>query len=68
MKRLSVILIGALALSFNACEMHKASELAEEPQHEEAGAVREGAAAEHGDKEKGEAKPGEAPKFFPEKK
>ena len=66
MKKLSVIVLGALALSFNACEMHKASELAEE--HEEAGAAKEGAAAEHGEKEKAEVKPGEAPKFFPEKK
>jgi hypothetical protein len=67
MKKLSVIVLGALALSFNACEMHKASELADEPKQEE-GAAKESAAAEHGDKEKGEAKPGEAPKFFPEKK
>lgn len=66
MKRFSVIVLAALALSFNSCEMHKASELEEE--HAEAASPKEGAAAEPADKEKTDGKPGEAPKFFPEKK
>ena len=71
MKWPSIVIIFALALLSNACEMHKASELAEEkPGSEEAAATKEGAPAESADKEKKaeDGKPGEAPKFFPEKK
>lgn len=64
MKWSSVLLICALALLSNACEQHKASELAEEKPGAE---VQHGATAEK-EKKAEEGKPGEAPKFFPEKK
>lgn len=81
MKRLSVLLLSALALFVNACEKHPAYRLPDEH------ATQFGAhAAGHGSGEHlpaqpaaghapaaaatpaAEAKPGEAPKFFPEKK
>lgn len=70
MKWPSLVLAAALALLSNACEMHKASELEEEPHHEKTPAGhKEGAATENAGKANaGEATPGEAPKFFPEKK
>lgn len=71
MKRFSILLIGALALLSNACEMHHASELEEEHGHGDAPAEhKSGAAAEekHEEKKTEDGKPGEAPKFFPETK
>jgi len=83
MKRLSVLLLGALALFVNACEKHPASQLPAEHamefgKHLEGhGAAGHGAdshapkaAAEHAPAapQAEAAKPGEAPKFFPEKK
>jgi hypothetical protein len=69
MKWPSILLICALALLSNACEMHKASELEEEAHGSEAHAeAKEGAPAESAEKKAEDGKPGEAPKFFPEKK
>jgi len=66
MKWISIPTICALALLTNACEMHKASELEEEPAGAEAHEKAE--AKESPEKKTEEGKPGEAPKFFPEKK
>jgi len=72
MKWYSVLLVCALALLSNACEMHKASEL-EEPSAGPA-ELKEGSTAVNPDtakrdeKKADDGKPGEAPKFFPEKK
>lgn len=75
MKRLPLLLVCALALLGNACEMHKASELEDAPHHDQAHAEQKaGTTADQPEKAKseekkaGEAAPGEAPKFFPEKK
>jgi hypothetical protein len=83
MKRLSILLLSALALIVNACEKHPANRLPGEhdtefgkhlggPGHgdEHAGkaaATEHPPVTKHGDPAT-EAKPGEAPKFFPEKK
>lgn len=69
MKRLPFLLLCALALLVNACEMHKASELPAEHGKGEVAAEEHAAAPQPaGEKKAEEAKPGEAPKFFPEKK
>ncbi|MGB8166094.1 MAG: hypothetical protein WCF18_01290 [Chthoniobacteraceae bacterium] len=69
MKWPSILLVVALALLSNACEMHKASELEEESHGSEVHAEKkEAATAESAEKKTEEGKPGEAPKFFPEKK
>jgi len=76
MKWFSVLLVGALALLTNACEMHKASELEEEPAGgaEASAELKEGSTAVNPDtakateKKTDDGKPGEAPKFFPDKK
>jgi hypothetical protein len=69
MKWPSIVLICALALLTNACEMHKASELEEVTHGSETHApTKEGVHAGSAEKKAEEGKPGEAPKFFPEKK
>jgi hypothetical protein len=70
MNRFPIVLLAALALLCNACEMHKASELEEEHGHGGAPAEHKDTTAGHKAEEKKteDGKPGEAPKFFPEKK
>jgi hypothetical protein len=80
MKRLSVLLLSALALLVNACEKHPASRLPDEHATQfGAHAAGHGSGEKHAAKPAAEhapaaatpaagAKPGEAPKFFPEKK
>jgi len=83
MKRLFVLLFGALALLINACEKHPASRLPGEhamqfEKHLGGHGHGDHAADSHAAKPAvepapaakppAEAKPGEAPKFFPEKK
>ena len=71
MKWIPALLLCALALAFNACEMHPASQLEDAHGTAEAhppAAKHEPSAAHDAKPAEGAAAQGEAPKFFPEKK